>query len=169
MVELDLLGFTLADASPARSITSGNLTVVFSRYRYPERPRSLESPLLHGTDLFQLMDHVQVTNFSFLYFYKHRHWLGDTMSALGQLLDMGIPKSRARAALWRTNNDVMSAAVSRVRSNILMTDLEERIFAGEFDDIISDDEGGESLHRAGPDVSEMILQSWELMAGQKSW
>ena len=91
------------------------------------------------------------------------------MSALGQLLDMGIPKSRARAALWRTNNDVMSAAVSGVRCNILMTDLEERIFAGEFDDIISDDEGGESLHRAGPDVSEMILQSWELMAGQKSW
>ena len=34
------------------------------------------------------------------------------MSALGQLLDMGIPRSRARAALWRTNNDVMSAAVS---------------------------------------------------------
>ena len=91
------------------------------------------------------------------------------MSALGQLLDMGIPKSRARAALWRTDNDVMSAAVSVVRCNILMTDLEERIFADEFDDITSDDGEGENRHGAGSDVSEMILQSWELMAGQKSW
>jgi len=50
-----------------------------------------------------------------------------------------------------------------------MTDLEERIFAGEFDDITSDDGEGENRHGAGSNVSEMILQSWELMAGQKSW
>lgn len=49
-----------------------------------------------------------------------------------------------------------------------MTDLEEHIFAGEFDDIISDEGDGEDLHGAGPDVSEMILgQSWELMAGRE--
>jgi len=65
MVGLDLLGFTLADASPARSITSGNLTVVFSRYRYPERPRSLESPLLHDTDLSQLEGHKVFTQPNF--------------------------------------------------------------------------------------------------------
>ncbi|OCF77874.1 ubiquitin-conjugating enzyme family protein [Kwoniella mangroviensis CBS 8886] len=46
--------------------------------------------------------------------------------AFVQLLDMGIPGGRARAALKRTKGDVMSAA--------------ERVFAGEFDDIPSDDE-----------------------------
>ncbi|WVO14986.1 hypothetical protein L204_102629 [Cryptococcus depauperatus] len=45
---------------------------------------------------------------------------------LNQLLDMGISHGRARAALKRTRGDVMSAA--------------ERVFAGEFDDILSDDE-----------------------------
>jgi hypothetical protein len=39
------------------------------------------------------------------------------MSALRQLLDMGIPKPRARAALKRTKDDVMSAAVSNVHSH----------------------------------------------------
>jgi uncharacterized UBP type Zn finger protein len=34
------------------------------------------------------------------------------MSAISQLVDMGIPKTRARAALNRTKDDVMSAAVS---------------------------------------------------------
>lgn len=33
------------------------------------------------------------------------------MSAISQLVDMGIPKTRARAALKRTKDDVMSAAV----------------------------------------------------------
>ncbi|KAK4687368.1 hypothetical protein P7C73_g2746, partial [Tremellales sp. Uapishka_1] len=47
--------------------------------------------------------------------------------ALGQLLEMGIPGGRAAAALKRSKGDVMSAA--------------ERVFAGEFDDISSDDEG----------------------------
>ncbi|WVQ77522.1 hypothetical protein IAR50_007208 [Cryptococcus sp. DSM 104548] len=50
--------------------------------------------------------------------------------ALAQLLDMGIPFQRAKAALKRTKNDSMSAA--------------ERVFAGEFDDIPSDDEGAEA-------------------------
>jgi len=76
---------------------------------------SSETPQLHGTDLFQLMGNFKSTRISVLYSHKHRHWLGDTMSALGQLLDMGIPKSRARAALKRTKDDVMSAAVSKVR------------------------------------------------------
>nr|XP_019043448.1 ubiquitin-conjugating enzyme family protein [Kwoniella bestiolae CBS 10118]OCF22378.1 ubiquitin-conjugating enzyme family protein [Kwoniella bestiolae CBS 10118] len=49
--------------------------------------------------------------------------------AFVQLLDMGIPGGRARAALKRTKGDVMSAA--------------ERVFAGEFDDTPSDDEGDE--------------------------
>ncbi|OXC68093.1 hypothetical protein AYX13_03304 [Cryptococcus neoformans] len=47
--------------------------------------------------------------------------------ALSQLIDMGIPAGRARAALKRSKDDAMSAA--------------ERVFAGEFDDIPSDDEG----------------------------
>jgi hypothetical protein len=33
-------------------------------------------------------------------------------SALAQMVDMGIPRARARAALQRTKDDVMSAAVS---------------------------------------------------------
>jgi hypothetical protein len=41
------------------------------------------------------------------------------MSALNQLLDMGIPKPRARAALKRTKDDVMSAAVSNVQRYFL--------------------------------------------------
>nr|XP_018260191.1 uncharacterized protein I303_07108 [Kwoniella dejecticola CBS 10117]OBR82349.1 hypothetical protein I303_07108 [Kwoniella dejecticola CBS 10117] len=50
--------------------------------------------------------------------------------ALSQLLDMGIPGGRARAALKRSKGDVMSAA--------------ERVFAGEFDDVPSDDEEEEA-------------------------
>ncbi|KIR36597.1 ubiquitin-conjugating enzyme family protein [Cryptococcus deuterogattii MMRL2647] len=46
--------------------------------------------------------------------------------ALSELIDMGIPVGRARAALKRSKGDAMSAA--------------ERVFAGEFDDMPSDDE-----------------------------
>ncbi|KAK8849763.1 hypothetical protein IAR55_005099 [Kwoniella newhampshirensis] len=52
-------------------------------------------------------------------------------AALAQLLDMGIPRGRARAALKRSKGDVMSAA--------------ERVFAGEFDEISSDDEGQDDM------------------------
>ncbi|WWC92891.1 uncharacterized protein L201_007853 [Kwoniella dendrophila CBS 6074] len=54
--------------------------------------------------------------------------------AFVQLLDMGIPGGRAKAALRRSKGDVMSAA--------------ERVFAGEFDDIPSDDEGDDDVAQA---------------------
>ncbi|WVF68400.1 hypothetical protein IAT40_003165 [Kwoniella sp. CBS 6097] len=56
-------------------------------------------------------------------------------AAFAQLLDMGIPGGRARAALRRSKGDVMSAA--------------ERVFAGEFDDIPSDDEEAEGTMPTG--------------------
>ncbi|WVQ95948.1 hypothetical protein IAU59_003047 [Kwoniella sp. CBS 9459] len=56
-------------------------------------------------------------------------------AAFAQLLDMGIPGGRARAALKRSKGDVMSAA--------------ERVFAGEFDDISSDDDGEEEVETTG--------------------
>jgi hypothetical protein len=45
------------------------------------------------------------------------------MSALNQLIDMGIPKPRARAALVRTKDDVMSAAVSCLLMTLLMAEF----------------------------------------------
>ncbi|KAL1412563.1 hypothetical protein Q8F55_000310 [Vanrija albida] len=47
-------------------------------------------------------------------------------AALAQLMDMGIPIGRAKAALLRSKDDAMTAA--------------ERVFSGEFDDIPSEDE-----------------------------
>ncbi|GFZ49786.1 hypothetical protein JCM24511_07189 [Saitozyma sp. JCM 24511] len=55
--------------------------------------------------------------------------------ALTQLLEMGIPGGRARAALRRAKGDVMAAA--------------ERVFGGEFDDIPSDDEGLDEVVNSG--------------------
>ncbi|OCF34329.1 hypothetical protein I316_03843 [Kwoniella heveanensis BCC8398] len=59
--------------------------------------------------------------------------MGD-QAAYSQLLDMGIPGGRARAALRRSKGDVMSAA--------------ERVFAGEFDDIPSDNDEMDETHAA---------------------
>ncbi|WWC95452.1 hypothetical protein V866_002316 [Kwoniella sp. B9012] len=73
--------------------------------------------------------------------------------ALVQLLDMGIPGGRARAALKRTKGDVMSAA--------------ERVFTGEFDDIPSDDEE-EVSNKAGSSKGKeaiVVVDSDEDMEG----
>jgi hypothetical protein len=80
------------------------------------------------------------------------------MSALIQLVDMGIPKARARAALKRTKDDVMSAAVSSGwrSDNLRAWQLilpQERIFAGEFDDVPSDDDNDDLDGDVGDFVS----------------
>ncbi|WVR07973.1 hypothetical protein IAU60_005016 [Kwoniella sp. DSM 27419] len=71
--------------------------------------------------------------------------------AHAQLLDMGIPGARAKAALERAKGDVMSAA--------------ERVFAGEFDHIPSDAEDeADERHECAPDTdpgdSEVEGDGW---------
>ncbi|TYJ53196.1 hypothetical protein B9479_006174 [Cryptococcus floricola] len=65
-------------------------------------------------------------------------------AALVQLLDMGIPLGRAKAALKRTKGDSMSAA--------------ERVFAGEFDEIPSDDEGDDAEANASGSAQKITEQ-----------
>lgn len=63
-------------------------------------------------------------------------------AALSQLLDMGIPRGRAKAALKRSKGDAMSAAVRPFLLGLTGFVLpQDRVFAGEFDEIPSDDEG----------------------------
>lgn len=65
-----------------------------------------------------------------------------TDAALAQLLDTGIPRARARAALTRSKGDAQVALVSlddygRAQE---AESTQERVFNGDFDDIPSDDE-----------------------------
>lgn len=66
-------------------------------------------------------------------------------AALAQLLDMGIPGGRAAAALKRSKGDAMAAAVGSLPLTRARTQRQERVFAGEFDDIPSDDEGDDEV------------------------